>query len=176
MSKQALLIIDMQQAGFSTPPHDADNLVSRINRLSDRLRAERSPIIFVQHCGPEGDDFHPSEPGHALHADLTVEPEDKRILKASCDAFLDTDLGSTLEGFEVNELIVTGFATDFCVDTTVRSALARGYTTIVPEDGHTTSDRAYMPASKVIEHHNFVWANLISPGGAARLTRCDAIT
>ena len=77
---------------------------------------------------------------------------------------------------EVDELIVTGFATDFCVDTTVRSALARGYTTIVPEDGHTTSDRAYMPASKVIEHHNFVWASLISPGGAARLTRCDAIT
>ena len=47
MSKQALLIIDMQQAGFSKPPHDADNLVSRINRLSDRLRAKRSPIIVA---------------------------------------------------------------------------------------------------------------------------------
>jgi nicotinamidase-related amidase len=36
---------------------------------------------------------------------------------------------------------VTGCATDECVDTTARSALARGYSTIVPEDGHTTADR-----------------------------------
>ncbi|WP_202800490.1 isochorismatase family protein [Novosphingobium sp. Rr 2-17] len=73
------------------------------------------------------------------------------------------------------ELIVTGCATDFCVDTTVRSALALGYKTIIPEDGHTTSDRPYLSAQKVIEHHNAIWANFISPVGPAHLTRCERI-
>jgi nicotinamidase-related amidase len=175
MSKQALLIVDMQQGLFATPRHDADGLVSRINALSARMRAKQSPVIFIQHCGVDGDDLHPSQPGHALHGGLMVEATDTIIAKAFCDAFLETSLASTLSKFGVDELIVTGFATDFCVDTTIRSALARSYTTIVPEDGHTTADRPYSSADKVIEHHNFVWANLISPAGAAHLTRCDAI-
>ena len=175
MSKQALLIVDMQQGVVSTSHHDAGGLVSRINALSARMRATQSPVIFIQHCGGEGDDFHPSQPGHALHKGLQVAPNDTIIAKASCDAFLHTELGATLAAFEIDAVIITGFATDFCVDTTVRSALAHGYITIVPEDGHTTSDRPYLSADKVIEHHNFVWANLISPVGSAHMTRCDAI-
>ena len=175
MSKQALLIVDMQQGLFFTPRHDADGLVSRINDLTARLRANGSPVIFIQHCGPAGDDLHPSQPGFALHSDLSVEPSDAIITKASCDAFLNTKLAATLAALEVKEVIVTGCATDFCVDTTVRSALAHGYSTIVPEDGRTTSDRPYLSAQKVIEHHNAVWADFISPVGPARLTRCDAL-
>lgn len=75
----------------------------------------------------------------------------------------------------MDEVIVTGCATDFCVDTTVRSALAHRYKTIVPEDGHTTFDRPHLSAEKVIEHHNLIWANFISPVGPARLSRCDAL-
>ena len=175
MSKQALIIVDMQQGLFSTPRHDADGLVMRINQLAARFRANRSPVIFIQHSGPDGDHLHPSQPGFAIHSDLVVGPEDEIITKASCDAFLNTNLAAKLGKLEVNEVIVTGCATDFCVDTTVRSALAHGYPTIVPEDGHTTFDRPYLSAEKVIEHHNTVWANFISPVGPARLSRCDAL-
>lgn len=174
MSRQALLIVDMQQGLFG-PPSDGAELVARLNALSGRMRAQNSPVIFIQHCGAEGDGLHPSQPGHALHAGLTVAPDDTIVPKKSCDAFLDTDLASILSEQAIDELVVTGFATDFCVDTTIRSALARGFRTIVPEDGHTTSDRHYSTADKVIEHHNFVWANLLSPAGAAQLTRCDAV-
>jgi nicotinamidase-related amidase len=69
-------------------------------------------------------------------------------------------------------LVVTGCATDYCVDTTVRSALARGYATIVPMDGHTTSDRPHLSARKIIEHHNAIWADFIAPGGPAVVCRC----
>ena len=175
MSRQALLIVDVQQGLFSPPPYDAEALLSRLNHLAARFRAKQAAVIFIQHCGSEGDELHPSQPGHSLHGDLAVEPCDTVIAKASCDAFLNTNLAATLANLEINELIITGFATDFCVDTTVRSALAHGFITIVPEDGHTTSDRPYLSAPKVIQHHNFVWANLISPAGAARLTRCDSI-
>lgn len=175
MSRQALLIIDMQRGLFTIPRHDTDGLVSRINELSARMRAKRSLVIFVQHCGPEGDELHPLHHGHALHGDLITDPNDTIIKKSYCDAFLKTNLASTLLKSKIEEVVITGTATDFCVDTTIRSALANGYTTVVPEDGHTTADRPYMPTQKVIEHHNFVWAHLISPAGSVRLTRCDLI-
>ncbi len=38
-------------------------------------------------------------------------------------------------------LNITGWATDYYLDETVRSALVRGYPTVVPSDGHTASDR-----------------------------------
>jgi nicotinamidase-related amidase len=175
MGRQALLVVDMQQGLFSVPREDADGLVARIDALAARLRARECPIIFIQHCGAEGDPLHPSQPGHELHQGLSVRPSDRIAAKACCDAFLDTGLDPILKALKVDELIVTGCATDFCVDTTIRSALARGYTTLVPEDGHTTFDRPWLTARQVIEHHNAIWANFISPAGPARLTRCDAL-
>ena len=67
----------------------------------------------------------------------------------------------------IDRLIITGWATDYCVDTTVRSALARGYPTVVPSDGHTAANRPHLPAEKIIEHHNAIWADFIAPGGPA---------
>ena len=144
MSKQALLVVDMQQGLFFTPRHDADGLVSRINDLTARLRANGSPIVFIQHCGPAGDDLHPSQPGFALHGDLSVEPDDAIITKASCDAFLNTKLAATLAELEVEEVIVTGCVTDFCVTqrfvarwlTATRQSCRR--TAIPPLIGHTS--------------------------------------
>ena len=69
-------------------------------------------MIYVQHCGPEGDALHPSKPGHALFSALEAEPDDLRIAKESCDAFLNTSLAKTLEDLGVTELIITGFATE----------------------------------------------------------------
>jgi len=175
MGKQALLVVDMQQGLLAGPRHDAAGLLARLNDLAARLRARGAPVIFIQHCGPDGDDLHPSQPGHAIHQALAVEASDTIITKACCDAFLGIRLADVLAELAVGELVVTGCATDFCVDTTIRSALGRGYTTIVPEDGHTTGDRPYLSAQKVIEHHNAIWANFISPVGPARLTRCDRI-
>lgn len=175
MSNQALLVVDVQAGLFSTPRFDADNLIERLNEIAERFRSRRAPVIFVQHCGPEGDPLHPSQPGHALHRDLLVKEGDMHVTKESCDAFLNTNLASLLVENNVDEVIVTGFATEFCVDTTIRSALAHGYKTIVPEDGHSTADRAHLSAEKVIEHHNETWRWLISPAGPAHIVRCSDI-
>jgi len=176
VTKQALLIVDVQAGLFSTPRFDAENLIIRLNELAKRLRTRGGPVFFVQHCGAEGDPLHPSQPGHALHEGLVVEDDDHFVAKESCDAFLNTTLASQLTACGIDEVIVTGFATEFCVDTTVRSALAHGFRTIVPEDGHTTADRAHLSADKVIEHHNETWRWLVSPVGPARMVRCADVT
>ena len=175
---QALIIIDLQQGSFTdtAPKHDAAGLVARLNRLASRMRAARGSVIFVQNDGPPGDPHHPGLPGWHLLPGLDARASDRIIRKQSCDAFLRTNLEAFLRASGIDRLIITGCATDYCVDSTVRSALARGYRTVAPADGHTTSDRPHLPAEKIIAHHNAIWADFIAPGGPALVCPCAAVT
>ncbi len=176
--KTALIVVDMQQGSFTPEArrHDADGLVERLNALAGRIRCAGGIVVFVQHDGPEGDPHHPSAPGWRLLSGLWVDADDVIVRKTSCDAFLDTDLDDVLAAHGAGRLVIAGCATDYCVDTTVRSALARRYTTVVPADGHTTSDRPHLPAVKIIEHHNAIWVDFIAPAGPATLSTCADIS
>jgi nicotinamidase-related amidase len=176
--KTALIVIDMQQGSFTeaSPRHDAENLVGRLNDLAAMVRASGGRIIFVQHDGPEDDPHHPAAPGWKLLSGLDARNDDIIVRKTACDAFLNTALADILQKRAIERVIITGCATDYCVDTTVRSALTRGYPTIVPSDGHTTSNRPHLPAEKIIEHHNAIWANFIAPNGPAIVCRCSDIS
>ena len=61
--------------------------------------------------------------------------------------------------------MVSGCATDFCVDSTIRSALSKDFNITVIADTHTTADKPYLNAQKIIQHHNFVWQNMIPTKG-----------
>jgi nicotinamidase-related amidase len=172
--RHALIVIDMQQGSFgtATPRHDTPGLIARLNRLASAVRGAAGVVIFVQHDGPPGDPHHPSQPGWHLLDGLNARSVDTIVRKTACDAFLDTTLDASLCALSIDRLIITGCATDYCVDTTVRAALARGLRTIVPSDGHTTSDRPHLPAAKIIEHHNAIWADFIAPRGPALVQPC----
>ena len=90
--KTALVVIDMQQAWFSAAASRSDftGLVDRVNWLSALVRQANGDVIFVQHEGPEGNSFHPDQPGWHILPDLVVEPKDIFVRKKSCDAFLGT--------------------------------------------------------------------------------------
>lgn len=172
--KDALIIIDMQKAAFvdATPKFDSTGLTGRLNRLAAAVRQRGGAVVFIQHDGPPDDPFHPDMPGWLLIDELARQPADTVIRKTSCDAFLQTSLDGFLREQAVDRLIITGWATDYCVDTTVRSALARGLATVAPSDGHTTSDRVHLPAEKIIQHHNAIWADFIAPRGPALVCPC----
>ena len=102
-------------------------------------------------------------------------PSDLVVRKTACDAFLGTTLDDVLAQRALRDLVITGCATDYCVDTTVRAALARRYRTIAPSDGHTTADRAHLSAAKIIEHHNAIWSDFIAPGGPAKICACSEV-
>jgi nicotinamidase-related amidase len=165
--KKALLVIDMQKGSFTalTPRHDADGVVQRINLVAQAFRANSLPVFFIQHDGTSAGDFVPHTPRWELLDNLKVEASDIPISKYANDVFYRSDLQSQLEQYSVDELIISGCATDFCVEATIQSALSKDYNIIVMEDGHTTGERPHLKAVQVIEHYNWVWKNMIRTKG-----------
>jgi nicotinamidase-related amidase len=161
----ALLVIDMQVGSFTTetPRFDADGVVGRINALARAVRESDGIVIFIQHDGPAGDAFEPGTSGWQLLPSLERDPADAVVHKTACDSFYETELEAVLGRRRARRLLVTGCATDFCVDTTVRAAMSREYQVVVAADGHTTADRPHVDAASLIQHHNWLWHNLIHP-------------
>ncbi|WDP85903.1 MAG: isochorismatase family protein [Desulfobacter sp.] len=164
-----LLVVDMQKGLFETPRYEASKVIRRINHLVAKIRKIKGNIIFIQHDGPKGDLLEPLTPGWALINSLDRQDTDLVIRKKSCDAFVDTPLLKTLIKLNTNRVIITGCATDFCVDTTIRSAAAKGFEVIVARDAHTTADRPHLDARTIITHHNWSWENLILLQGRIRV-------
>ena len=171
-----LLIIDMQKALFSNMArYDADGVIERINRLSEKVRSQNGKVIFVQHDGTEEDGLLPSTPGWVILPSLKKRDSDIIIRKTICDSFYQTDLKTTLDKLDTSRLIITGCATDFCVDTTVRAAVSHEYHVVIASDCHTTADRPHLGAKQVIEHHNWVWGDLIVPEGSVEVVLSENI-
>lgn len=154
--KQALLVIDVQRGLFDTAPRpdEADAMVDRINALAARARAAGVPVVFVQHEEPPPSELAHGSPGWCLERRLVVESTDAHVRKTTPDSFLRTDLGALLERWGTEQVVVCGYASEFCVDTTTRRAAALGYPVVIAADAHTTHDKPHATAAQIRAHHN----------------------
>jgi len=159
----AIVVVDMQAGLLSgAPKHDLEGVVHRINRLTAHVRSRSGAVILVRHCGRAGDEFEPQTPGWEFLPALERHEADAVAQKTLNDPFAGTELKAILEKIAPDRLLISGWATDFCVDATVRSAVSNGYDVVVVADGHTVSDRPHLDARAIIAHHNWVWGNLIT--------------
>jgi nicotinamidase-related amidase len=127
-------------------------------------------VIFIQHDGkPGGEAVVPFTDGWKLHPALAVHPGDVVLRKTTCDAFYGTSLESELRSRGITTLLLMGYATEFCVDTTLRNAASKDFGIIVVADAHTTTDNPVLKADLVWQHHNWAWANYISSKGVTVL-------
>ena len=158
-----LLVVDMQKAVFKTPRLNRDKVVSHVNTLSSRVRKQGGRVLFVQHNGTAEDDLLEGSTGWQLLDELDVSALDVQVTKTACDAFYKTDLADILFSLNARNVIIVGAATEFCVDTTLRSCLSAGFSVTAIADAHTTADRPHLPAQAIVDHHNWTWQNLIIP-------------
>jgi nicotinamidase-related amidase len=157
-----IVVVDMQIGLLSGPPkYDLVGVVDRINSLTAMVRSRSGTVIWVQHCGTD-DDFAPHSPGWPFLPEMSRRSTDIVIQKTLNDPFVRTDLRATLEKFAPDRVLIAGWATDFCVDATVRSAVSNNYNVVIIGDGRTLSDRPHLDAPTVIRHHNWIWNNLIT--------------
>lgn len=159
----AIVVVDMQVGLLEgAPKHDLHGVIQRINLLTAMVRKQSGKIIWIRHCGKPGDEFERHTEGWSFLPELCRHSDDVVIEKTLNDPFVGTSLQETLQKIAPDRLIVAGWATDSCVDATVRSAISNNYHVVVVSDGHTVSDRPHLDAATVIRHHHWVWGDLIT--------------
>ncbi|MEO6004569.1 MAG: cysteine hydrolase family protein [Opitutus sp.] len=158
--KSCLLIIDVQTALFaeSPTPADADVVIERINALAGRARARGLKVIVVHHEEPSSE-LEYNSAGWQTDPRLHVQPGDLHVRKTTVDSFLETTLESILRDAAIDHLTICGYATEFCIDTTVRRAASLGYEVTLASDAHTTQDKPDLSAELIRRHHNRTLAN-----------------
>jgi nicotinamidase-related amidase len=172
-AQAAVLVIDVQVGLFCTPspPFEASEVIARINSVASKARAAGVPVIFVQNDGPpEGSWLVPNTQGWQLHPDLQRLEGDPIIRKTTGDAFYRSDLERTLRGAGIQELVLTGYATDFCIDSTLRNAASKEFELFVISDAHTTNDAPMLKAHLIRDYFNWVWPDSLSRCGIHVLT------
>ncbi|WP_075995465.1 cysteine hydrolase family protein [Salaquimonas pukyongi] len=146
----ALLLIDVQKgvddgAYYGTGKGDTlNNPASKdnIRALLDRARVQGMTVAFTRH-----DSIEPNSPlklskesGQQI-AGLEIAPRDIQVSKSSNSGFIGTSLELDLRRAGILRLVVAGFFTNFCVETTVRMAGNMGFDTYLVHDACATMPR-----------------------------------
>ena len=161
----ALLIIDVQSilCTGASKARDVDAVIGRINTVSRKARAAGALVVVVQH-ETAGGDMDNGTDNWKLAPSLEIHTTDVLLRKTASDAFLRTGLSELLASRGITELIVCGLQSEFCVDSTVRRAMALGYPVVLVADGHTTIDNDLLSADQIAAHHNRTLSSIESYG------------
>ena len=144
-------------------------MVDRINLAAARARAAGVAVFLIQHEAAESP-LQFESAGWQLYSRLNSQASDIRVRKTATDSFYKTNLHALLQARGIEGLIVCGLQSEFCVDSTVRGALAHGYPVTLMADGHSTLDNSVLSAAQISAHHNATLANVDSFGPRVTLS------
>lgn len=180
--KTALLVIDAQQEYFAPVGKmvlpDGPRAVKQIARMLEWARARRLPIVHIVHESrrPGAAIFVPGTPALAVHPDAAPAAGEPVITKHLPGAFTGTLLEPTLRERGVEQLIVSGFMTQMCVDTTTRQGAHAGFKVTVLADATAAMD-VRGPDGQIIPHDQVHRTHLGSLSGfLAEVKRSSDLT
>jgi nicotinamidase-related amidase len=158
MKKTALLIIDVQNAMFdeSNPIYDGEQLLSNLQELISKARIANIAVFYVQHNDEE---FVTGTTSWKIHYSIAPNETEVVIQKSMPDSFHETDLDEKLKAEEIENIIIAGNQTEYCIDTTSRRAFSLGYYVTLVKDAHRTWNSNTLSAQQIIDHHNEVLGN-----------------
>lgn len=131
MSKRALLVIDVQNEYFTGKlpvTYPAGSLMN-ILRVMDAARAAGVLTAVIQHAAPQPDSevFRRGSREWELLSEVADRPRDILIAKSRPGAFTATNLESWLRKSGADTIVVCGYMTQMCCDTTARQAVHLGF-------------------------------------------------
>jgi nicotinamidase-related amidase len=130
--KRALIVIDVQNEYFSglLPITYPQGHLTHILQVMDEAVAHDIPIVVVQHTFPQPDKpfFKRGTPEWELHSEVQARPHDLLIEKNLPGSFTGTVLEEWLRERAIDTVVIAGYMTHMCCDTTARQAVHLGFT------------------------------------------------
>jgi nicotinamidase-related amidase len=145
----ALVVIDLQKgiAAMPTSPYPISEVVSRSAQLARAFRQKGLPVVLVNVKGGAPGRTESGPMGGARSADwaelvpeLEAQPSDHLVTKMQWGAFEGTSLDQFLRRRGVTQIVLTGVATCFGVESTARSAHEHGYNVTLVTDAMADRD------------------------------------
>jgi nicotinamidase-related amidase len=87
------------------------------------------PVIVVQHAAPQPDSsvFRRGSLEWQLRSEVAVRPRAALVHKTLPGSFTGTNLESSLREHQIDTVVISGYMTQMCCDTTARQALHLGF-------------------------------------------------
>lgn len=171
--KLALVLIDVQNDYFPPegrrPLPDAHAALPNIHRLLAAARAKGIHVIHVvtEKLDPGGDAFVHGTTGQQMHPSIEPQADEEVVLKHFPGSFTQTALEAYVRRSGADTLIICGYQTQMCCDTTTRQARERGFKVWFASDA--TASRDMQLGDTVIPHrqvHETVLAIMSTMFGA----------
>ena len=140
--KKALLVIDVQNVYFSGPMTIAYPQGSLANILGamDCAQADGIPVVVIQHGSSTMAAFRKGSHEWELHPDIAKRKRDTLVEKTLPGSFTSTNLETWLREKGISTVVICGYMTQMCCDTTARQAMHLGFSVEFLSDATGTLD------------------------------------
>jgi len=137
LSESVVIVVDAQKeyTEGALPLAGIDRSIDALARFLERARSAGAPVIHVVHIGKPGGKICDPE-GPFVESIDRVRPvgNEPVIEKHFPSSFTQTTLEDELSRIGRKDLVVTGYMTHMCVNSTVRAATESGYRCTVAAD------------------------------------------
>lgn len=130
----ALIVIDVQNFYWNDETHE--EYIACLQTILKDAREKELHIIFVKHVFGE----NPEDIIFDIRDEVKPLEGEPIVIKRTPGSFYNTNLEEVLKGKNIETVIITGMKTNHCCDTTTREASARGYQTMIINEGVRTFD------------------------------------
>jgi nicotinamidase-related amidase len=163
LARSGLILIGVQREYFteggSLRVPDGPIVLARLRQLVEAARAAHLPIIHVHHAeAPGAPVFAADGEGVEPMPDVAPMGLEPVVVKHAPGSFTNTEFGDVLDQFGVRRLVLGGFMTHMCCDSTARQAVERGLEVVFLTDGTATRDLALR--GRVVTHDDVQAATL----------------
>jgi nicotinamidase-related amidase len=129
LAESTLIMIDCQNT-YTRGVMELEGVEQALDEaaaLLDRARSVGIPIIHVQHSDGPGSLYDIEGESGAIVARVAPHEGEPVVVKNYPNSFVQTDLDERLKAVNATNLVLAGFMTHMCVNSTARAAFNLGY-------------------------------------------------
>ena len=133
LSESALVLIDCQNTYRQgiMQLEGVESALQEAARLLERARAKGTPIFHIMHDAGPGSPYDVRAEIGQIADIVAPRPGEPVIVKNYPSSFEQTDLHDQLQKIGAKNLVLAGFMTHMCVNSTARGAFNRGYASTI---------------------------------------------
>ncbi|OKH63988.1 isochorismatase, partial [Mycobacterium sp. SWH-M5] len=129
LADSALVLIDCQNT-YTQGVMELEGVQAALDataELLDRARSAGIPIIHIQHDAGPGSPYDVREKIGAIVDSVVPRGDEPVVVKNFPNSFVQTDLQQRLQVVNASNLVLAGFMTHMCVNSTARGAFNLGF-------------------------------------------------